>query len=99
MIEYVGEVVSPLQMHKRVEMNLKIGQKHYYFMTLQNDQVYPSSLLIATRTVVDFGCDTKGQLGPIHESQLQPELCDTEVDCQWKGEDWAFCLESDSSWD
>jgi len=38
-IEYVGEVVSPGQMHKRVEMNQKLGQKHYYFMTLQHDQV------------------------------------------------------------
>lgn len=38
-IEYVGEVVSQSQMQKRLEINAQLGQKHYYFMTLQSDQV------------------------------------------------------------
>lgn len=38
-IEYVGEVVSQAQMQKRVEINAQLGQQHYYFMTLQSDQV------------------------------------------------------------
>lgn len=38
-IEYVGEVVSQAQMQKRIEINSQLGQQHYYFMTLQSDQV------------------------------------------------------------
>lgn len=38
-IEYVGEVVSQSQMQKRIEVNAQLGQQHYYFMTLQSDQI------------------------------------------------------------
>lgn len=44
-IEYVGEVVSQQQMQKRIEINAQLGQRHYYFMTLQSDQVYHMRLL------------------------------------------------------
>lgn len=47
-IEYVGEVVSQPQMEKRLEINAKLGQPHYYFMTLQNDQVYSITISIAS---------------------------------------------------
>lgn len=56
-VEYVGEVVSQSQMQKRVEINAQLGQQHYYFMTLQSDQVLCSTCIPSTDPgLLDLGC-------------------------------------------
>ena len=38
-MEYVGEVLNQSQFEERARKYTERGQRHYYFMTLQNDQV------------------------------------------------------------
>lgn len=82
-IEYVGEVVDREQFAERTAEYADEGIEHYYFMTVNGEQVQqmlPSTNLLA---LADCRCNEKGKPGSLHQSQLQSELCDAKVD-RWR---------------
>ena len=85
-MEYIGEVIDPLDFHNRTQKYSKEKIEHHYFMALKSDEIIDATVKGNITRFVNHSCDPNSETQKVSRNQFFAFIYSitSSVDSQWR---------------
>ena len=74
-MEYIGEVIDPLDFHNRTQKYSKEKREHHYFMALKSDEIIDATVKGNITRFVNHSCDPNSETQKVSLISIDSQFC------------------------